>query len=41
VAHPYDLLAVPDTTATLIFTPCPGTRETSIACALDVLKATC
>ena len=35
--HPHDVLAVPGRSGQLIFTPCPGTRETSVAEALDSL----
>lgn len=37
--HPLDVLDVPGRSGRLIFTPCPGTRETSIAEALDSLQA--
>lgn len=36
--HPYDVLALPDD-SNLIFTPCPGTKDTSIADALETLKS--
>lgn len=36
--HPYDILKLPDG-ASMIFTPCPGTRETSVAEAVSTLKA--
>jgi protein-tyrosine phosphatase len=36
--HPYDVLALPDG-INLIFTPCPGTQEASIADALQTLKS--
>lgn len=37
--HPYDILAVPGCQGRLLFTPCPGLKDTSIASALDTLKA--
>lgn len=37
--HPYDILGVPGCPGRLIFTPCPGTKDTSLASALDTLKA--
>lgn len=39
MSHPYDLLALnPQATTGLIFTPCPGTKGTSIAEALATLQ---
>lgn len=38
MSHPYDLLAIPGSPGRLIFTPCPGTRDTSLAAALDTLQ---
>lgn len=39
MSHPYDLLPLDaQSTAGLIFTPCPGTKGTSIAEALDTLQ---
>jgi len=35
--HPFDTLALPGG-ASFIFTPCPGTKETTINSALDTLK---
>ena len=35
--HPFDTLALPSG-ASFIFTPCPGTKETTINSALDTLK---
>ncbi len=35
--HPFDTLALPNATS-LIFTPCPGTKDTSIRAALQALK---
>ncbi|MDV7210230.1 cyclin-dependent kinase inhibitor 3 family protein [Azotobacter beijerinckii] len=37
--HPYDILGVPGCSGRLIFTPCPGTKDTSLASALETLKA--
>jgi protein-tyrosine phosphatase len=39
VPHPYDILDVPGCSGRLIFTPCPGSKETSVAEALDTLQA--
>lgn len=39
MSHPFDLLSIPGIKGKLIFTPCPGTKETSVAEALDTLKA--
>jgi len=39
VSHPHDILDVPGCPGRLIFTPCPGTRDTSVASALDTLQA--
>lgn len=36
--HPYDVLSIPDIPGNLIFTPCPGTKGTSLADALVALK---
>ena len=36
--HPYDVLTLPDG-INLIFTPCPGTKSTTIAEALQTLKS--
>lgn len=36
--HPYDILGVPGCPGRLIFTPCPGTKDTSLASALDTLR---
>ncbi|WP_373388526.1 cyclin-dependent kinase inhibitor 3 family protein [Pseudomonas alcaligenes] len=38
MSHPYDLLDIPGLPGKLIFTPCPGTKDTSLAAALAVLK---
>lgn len=39
MSHPFDVLAVDQTaTAALIFTPCPGTKGTSVQDALATLK---
>ncbi|UTW10891.1 cyclin-dependent kinase inhibitor 3 family protein [Marinobacterium rhizophilum] len=37
--HPYSVLDADPIRGQLIFTPCPGTRETSLDDALDTLKA--
>ncbi len=37
MSHPYDVLDLPNRPGRLLFTPCPGTRETSLAAALDDL----
>lgn len=37
--HPYDILGVPGGHGRLIFTPCPGTKGSSLASALDALQA--
>jgi protein-tyrosine phosphatase len=39
VQHPYDILGVPGCPGRLIFTPCPGSKDSSLASALDTLKA--
>lgn len=36
--HPYSLLNTEAVPGQLIFTPCPGTKDTSVADALDTLK---
>lgn len=38
MSHPFDLLNIPGISGKLIFTPCPGTRDTSIKEALAALK---
>ncbi|UFQ95873.1 tyrosine-protein phosphatase [Pseudomonas wenzhouensis] len=38
MTHPYDVLKVPGLAGALIFTPCPGTRETTLEAALLALK---
>lgn len=37
--HPYDVLDVPGSAAKLIFTPCPGSKGTSVDEALATLQA--
>ena len=37
--HPYDILDVPGSAGQLIFTPCPGSKETSVDEALATLQA--
>lgn len=39
MSHPYDVLDVPGSTAQLIFTPCPGSKGTSVSEALTTLQA--
>ncbi|MCM2318908.1 MAG: cyclin-dependent kinase inhibitor 3 family protein [Pseudomonas sp.] len=39
MSHPYDILGVPGCSGRLIFTPCPGSKDTSLAAALDTLQA--
>ena len=39
MTHPHDMLDVPGCSGRLIFTPCPGSKETSVAAALDTLQA--
>lgn len=36
--HPYSVLTTATVQGQLIFTPCPGTKDTSVAEALDALK---
>ncbi|MBB2496605.1 cyclin-dependent kinase inhibitor 3 family protein [Aquipseudomonas ullengensis] len=38
MTHPYDQLSIPGLPGTLLFTPCPGTRETSLDAALTTLQ---
>lgn len=38
MSHPYDTLSIPDLPGTLLFTPCPGTRDTSLDAALTTLQ---
>ena len=38
MSHPYDLLDIPGLPGKLIFTPCPGTRDTPLDEALRALK---
>ncbi len=37
MSHPFDILTL-DNGSRLIFTPCPGTKGTSVAEAMQVLK---
>jgi len=39
VSHPYDILDVPSSAGQLIFTPCPGSKGTSVDEALATLQA--
>lgn len=36
--HPYSVLANSELVGQLIFTPCPGTKETSVSQALATLR---
>ncbi|MDX1724395.1 MAG: tyrosine-protein phosphatase [Pseudomonas sp.] len=36
--HPFDALSIPGSSDRLIFTPCPGLKDSSIASALSTLK---
>ncbi|WP_312450155.1 cyclin-dependent kinase inhibitor 3 family protein [Stutzerimonas nitrititolerans] len=38
MSHPYDVLSIPGLPGKLIFTPCPGTKGTSLSDALAALK---
>lgn len=38
MSHPFDILDIPAHSGRLIFTPCPGTKDTSIDSALSTLK---
>lgn len=38
MSHPFDSLSVPDQPGRLLFTPCPGTKDSSLANALSTLK---
>lgn len=38
MTHPFDVLSVPGLQGKLIFTPCPGTKATSLDEALETLK---
>ncbi|MDP3815261.1 dual specificity protein phosphatase family protein [Pseudomonas sp.] len=38
MSHPFDVLSIPSRPGQLIFTPCPGTKDSSIASALATLK---
>ncbi|HUE93451.1 tyrosine-protein phosphatase [Pseudomonas sp.] len=38
MSHPFDVLSIPNRTGRLIFTPCPGTKDSSIDSALSTLK---
>ncbi len=39
MSHPYDILGVPGCSGRLIFTPCPGSKDSSVASTLDTLQA--
>jgi protein-tyrosine phosphatase len=38
MSHPFDSLSIPGQPGRLIFTPCPGTKDSSLASALNTLK---
>lgn len=38
MSHPFDILSIADRPGRLIFTPCPGTKDSSIDSALSTLK---
>ena len=38
MSHPFDILSIPGKSGKLIFTPCPGSKESSMESALDTLK---
>ncbi|SED31967.1 dual specificity protein phosphatase family protein [Pseudomonas anguilliseptica] len=38
MSHPFDALSIPNRPGRLIFTPCPGTKDSSIDSALNTLK---
>lgn len=38
MSHPFDVLSIPKRPGRLIFTPCPGTKDSSIDSALNTLK---
>lgn len=38
MSHPFDVLDIPDRPGRLIFTPCPGLKDSSVATALATLK---
>ena len=38
MSHPFDILGIPGRPGRLIFTPCPGLKDSSVASALATLK---
>ena len=38
MSHPFDSLRIPGQAGRLMFTPCPGTKDSSLASALSTLK---
>jgi len=38
MSHPFSILAMPDGTGTLIFTPCPDTQDEALQLTLGTLK---
>lgn len=38
MSHPFDILSIANRTGRLIFTPCPGTKDSSIDSALNTLQ---
>ena len=38
MSHPFDVLSIPNRPGRLIFTPCPGTKDSSIDSALNTLQ---
>ena len=38
MSHPFDILSIANRPGRLIFTPCPGTKDSSIDSALSTLK---
>ena len=38
MSHPFDTLSLPNRPGRLIFTPCPGTKDSSLDSALSTLK---
>jgi protein-tyrosine phosphatase len=38
MSHPFDVLSIPGHAGRLIFTPCPGTKGSSLGSALDTLQ---
>ena len=38
MSHPFDILSIPNRPGRLIFTPCPGTKDSSLDSALSTLQ---